>query len=120
MGSVKPRKMELYLAEAERLRDAVNAYRAKRDEASVTQDPERSGRNVTSPTPTKPKSYRLPPLATPTELPGWPLNPSPTKEAPDYGSMARVQATRAAQAERRGKRAPLTPIGPSELRKRGQ
>jgi hypothetical protein len=49
--------MELYLAEAERLRDAVNAYRAKRDEASVTQDPERSGRNVTSPTPTKPKSY---------------------------------------------------------------
>jgi hypothetical protein len=80
---------------------------------------------------TKPKrkSYPLPPLDRPTEIPGFPLRApaagqdadgivGPAKDIPAYGSIG--QAIRAAEAERRGKRAPLTPIGPSELRKRGQ
>jgi hypothetical protein len=104
---VKPRKMELYLAEGARLAEVVNAYRASKGEASAEE-----------PIPTKRKSYPLPPLAGPTEIPGYPLNPTPAQEMPDYGTIGRVKATRAAQAARRGKKAPLTPSGSSELRKR--
>ena len=112
----QPLKMAQYLEEGKKLMAAVKAYRATRDEAGA-EEPE------VAPVPPKPKrkSYPLPVLDRPSEIPGFPLNPP--KEAldiPDYSSIGRVKATRAAQAERRGKRAPVTPIGPSELRKRGQ
>jgi hypothetical protein len=123
----QPLKMAQYLEEGKKLMEAVVAYRAARDEASVeelaTQEAERSASDVTdsAPVPTKPKrkSYPLPPLETPSEIPGYPLSSSPPRDIPDYGSIGRLKATRAAQAERRGKRAPLAPSGPSELRKRG-
>jgi hypothetical protein len=110
--SARPRKIDVYLAAGNRLRDAVNAYRAAKEEANGEEP---------TPTPTKKRrSHPLPPADGPTPIPGYPLAPSQPKEIPDYGSMARVAATRAAMAERRGKRAPLTPIGPSELRKKGR
>jgi hypothetical protein len=109
--------MEIYLAEAERFVEVVKAYRAAKEAASA-ETPLIDKCNET-PAPTKRRSYNLPPLKTPSEIPGYPLNPSPPAEAPDYGNLARVKATRAAQAERRGKRAPLTPGGPSRLVKRG-
>ena len=113
----KPSKIALYLAGGDRLRDAVNAYRAARGAASaeepVTQSP------APAVVCNKRKSYPLPPLPGPTEIPGFPLNLSPPAEAPDYGNLARVQAIRAAQAARRGKRAAMTPRGPSRLVKRG-
>jgi hypothetical protein len=65
----------------------------------------------------KPKSYKLPPLATPTPIEGYPLNPSPPAEIPDYGDMGRVQAIRRRQWEV-GRRAPMKPIGEPTLRKR--
>jgi hypothetical protein len=109
--------MEIYLAEGEaRLADVVKAYRAAKGEMSAPQGEDFHD----APAPTKRRSYPLPPLDRPTEIEGYPLNPSPPKELPDYGNIARLKATRAAQAERRGKKSPLTPIGPSELRKRGQ
>jgi hypothetical protein len=116
----QPLKTALYLAEGERLREVVNAYRAARDVSGVpngTVD-RVTGAEVPAPTPTKPK--RLPPLYGPTPIDGYPLNPSPPKEVPDYGNMARLHATRAAQAERRGKKAPLKPIGEPTLRKKGR
>jgi hypothetical protein len=100
---VKPRKMDQYLAEGRRLVELVNAHRAARDEASADLR----------------KSYRLPPLAGPTEIPGYPLNnPSPAQEVPDYVTIRRVKAMRATQAARRGKRAPVAPSGSPALRKR--
>jgi len=121
--TAKPSKMAQYLANGQRLRDAVNAYRAAKGEASaegaVTEQLNVGTECNDASVPTKPKSQRLPPLATPTELPDYPLNwDAARQEIPDYGSMARLQATRATQAERRGKRAPLKPIGPSRLVKR--
>jgi hypothetical protein len=110
--------MDQYLAEGARLTAAVNAYRAARDEASA------EGAPVTQPISgdqycNKPKSYRLPPLAGPTEIPGYPLNnPSPAQKVPDYVTIGRVKAMRATQAARRGKRARVAPNGPSALRKR--
>jgi hypothetical protein len=95
--------MAQYLAEGDVLRDAVNAHRAAR------------GASAESP---PPKSQRLPPAQYPTEIPGFPLNPTPPAEIPNYASMARLKATRAAVAERRGKRATLKPIGEPTLRKR--
>lgn len=110
--TAKPSKMAQYLVEGARLRDAVNAYRAAKAETSL------SGASIDADG-NKPKSYREPPAQYPTELPDWPLNWDAAKqEIPECGSMARVQATRATQAERRGKRAPLTPSGPSRLVKR--
>ena len=109
---MKPRKIDQYLADGNRLRDAVAAYRAQRDEAGAEVP--------VTPTPTKRKSWPLPPLERPTEIPGFPTNPSPPRlDLPDYGSIGRLKAIRAAQADRRGKRAPLTPSGPSRLVKRG-
>ena len=115
----QPLKIAQYLAEGRQLAALVNDYRAARDKASAegatllqTGTPVQDCNK-----PTKRKSYRLPPLDRPTELEGYPLNPSPPKEAPNYESLARVKAIRATQAARRGKRAPLTPSGPSGLRK---
>jgi hypothetical protein len=116
---VKSRKMDQYLAEGERLVALVNDYRAVKGAASAEGAPSlQSG----SPDPdcNKRKSYKLPPLAGPTEIPGYPLNPTPAQEMPDYGTIGRVKATRAAQAARRGKKAPLTPSGPPVLRKANQ
>jgi hypothetical protein len=109
--TAKPNKMEIYLA-ANQLREAVNAYRAQRDEAGAQRD-------VEAPAPIKKKSWPLPPQDQPTPIPGFPFNASPPKEAPDYGSMGRLHATRAAQAERRGKNAPMKSSGAPELRKKG-
>jgi hypothetical protein len=110
----KPRKMDLYLAEGRRLAELVNAYRATKAAASEETPVE--------PTKKKRKSYRLPPLETPTPIPGFPFagQGGEAKDIPDYGSIGRVKAIRATQAARVGKRAPLKPIGPSELRKKGQ
>jgi hypothetical protein len=117
----QPLKIAQYLAEGKRLADVVAAHRATKGEASAEGAPLTQTRtpvqDCNKPTKSK-KSYPLPLLPGPTEIPGFPLNPSPPAEAPDYGNMSRVQAIRATQAERRGKRAPLTPSGPSELRKR--
>jgi hypothetical protein len=115
----KPRKMDQYIAEGRRLVEVVAAYREARDAASPVSQPDPVDGEL-SPAPAKKKSYRLPPLDRPTELPDWPLNPPQDIDLPDYGNLARVKAIRATQAARRGKKAPMTPIGPSELRKRGQ
>jgi hypothetical protein len=113
----QPLKTAQYLMAAQPLADAVAAYRAARDEASAEEPVTQSGEPAPVPTKPKRKSYPLAPLATPTEIPGFPLNPPRDIDLPDYGNIGRVKATRATQAERRGKRAPVTPIGPSELRK---
>jgi hypothetical protein len=109
-----PSKIALYLAEGDRLRDAVNAYRAARSNVTPV-SPSDTVEGEPTQALIKRKSYPLPPLDRPTELPDWPLNPSPPADAPDYGNLARVKATRAAQAARRGKKSPLTPSGPSRL-----
>jgi hypothetical protein len=115
---VKPRKMELYLAEGARLAEVVNAYRAAKGEASA-EDAAVTQRTYVSPDCDKPRPYKQPPLDRPTEIPGYPLNnPSPGQEIPDYVTIGRVKAMRATQAARRGKKAPVTPSGSSELRKR--
>jgi hypothetical protein len=114
----RPRKMEQYIAEGRRLVALVDAHRAaKAAEASLQSG---SPEPDQAPVPTKrKKSYPLPPLETPTPIPGFPFrDPAEQAEAPDYGTIGRMQAIRAAQAERRGKKAPMKPIGPSELRKR--
>jgi hypothetical protein len=112
----QPLKIAQYIAEGRRLVEAVEALRAARDEALLQSDAPASE----APGPTKRKSYKLPPLSTPTEIPGYPLNPSLPAEVPEYGSISRVKAIRATQAARRGKKAPMTPSGPSELRKKGR
>jgi hypothetical protein len=116
----QPLKMAQYLAEGKRLAALVNDYRAAKGEAPDTQHEGSFVKCNEAPTPTKRKSYPLPRLDQPTEIPGYPLNPSPAQDIPDYGNIGRVKAIRATQAARRGKKAPVTPIGPSELRKRGQ
>jgi hypothetical protein len=113
----KPSKVAQALAEGDRLRELVNAYRAAKGEASLSSDAPASDGNKQ--TPTEKKSYPLPPLERPTELPDYPLNPAPARpDVPDYGNMARLKASRAAQAARLGKHAPLRPSGPPKLRKR--
>jgi hypothetical protein len=129
----QPLKIALYLAEASRLSEAVNTYRAAKAEvsaegATLLQSAQPCADCNQAPVPTKRKSYPLPPLDRPSEIPGFPLRDpagqdgeaiiSPAKDIPDYGSIGK--AIRATQADRRGKRAPLTPIGPSELRKKGR
>jgi hypothetical protein len=107
----KPSKMAQYLAAGDRLREAVAVYRVAKEEASAA---------VPTPTPTKKRrSYPLPPADGPTPIPGYEFNPRPPAEVPEYDSMSRVKAIRAAQAAQRGRRAPfLTPSGQPELRKR--
>jgi hypothetical protein len=123
---VKPRKMDQYLAEGRRLVALVNAHRAARDEARSDAShayPSAEGAPVTqsvgepAPTPTKRKSYRLPPLETPMPIPGFPLAPSrPGEDVEDYGTVNRVRRLRKA-----GRTRPLlVPIGPPELRKASQ
>jgi hypothetical protein len=118
--TAKPSKIAQYLAEGDRLRDAVDAYRAARSDVTPVSPSE------PTPAPTKRRSYPLPPAQYPSELPDYPLNwgaarqdgeaiIGPAKEIPDYGSLGRLKAVRAAQAERRGKKSPLTPSGPSRL-----
>jgi hypothetical protein len=125
----QPLKMAQYIAEGRRLVALVNAYRAAKAEASPVSQPDPVD-GEPSPAPTKKKkSWPLPPLDRPSEIPGFPLcDPAQDGEAisglakdiPDYGNIGRVKAIRATQAARRGKRAPLTPSGPSELRKKGR
>ena len=119
----QPLKIATYLAEGDHLRERVNAYRAERDEAGAEvpfTNPAHEGGECNKPTPSKSKSYRLPLADGPTPIDGYPFNPSPPKDVPDYVNMGRVQATRATQAARRGKRAPMKPSGPSGLRKKGR
>jgi hypothetical protein len=116
----QPLKMAQYIADGKRLLEAVDALRAARSDVTPV-SPSDPVDGEPAPVPTKKKSYSLPPLDRPTEIPGYPLNPSPAgPDIPDYGNIGRVKAIRATQAARRGKRAPLTPSGPAELRKRGQ
>jgi hypothetical protein len=117
--TAKPtKKMEIRLASGNVLRDAVNAYRATRDAAPLPDE------NCDKPAPTKRKSYPLPPQDQPTPIDGFPFagQDGEPKEIPNYGviSWAPKPSTRAAQAGRLGKRAPMRPSGPSELRKKGQ
>jgi hypothetical protein len=67
-------------SEIDQLRDAANAYRATKPPPDTAPTP-----------PTKPKR-RLATANYPTEIKGWPLNPSPPASVPDYGTMSRVQA----------------------------
>jgi hypothetical protein len=84
----------------------VNAHRAARDEALLQMGTPVQDCN-------KPKSYRLPPLATPTPIPGFPFAESIPDQVPDYGTIGRAKRVR------RGTPA-LDPIGPPELRKASQ
>jgi hypothetical protein len=63
----RPLKMAEYLAEAERLRETVDAYRRARGSGAD---------DVAS----KPEHRRLPPLPRPTEIEGYPLNSTPPAE----------------------------------------
>jgi hypothetical protein len=101
----KPSKTAQYRAEADRLRGAVDAYRAERGLKP-------------SPAPTKPERRRLSPAASPTEIPGYPLNPTPPAEIPDYGNMARVTAIKTRQ-RKVGAQLPSKPVGEPQLIKRG-
>jgi hypothetical protein len=107
----QPLKTAKYLTEGEPLADAVAAYRAAKSEASA-EGVLQSGEP--SPDCNKRKSYKLPPLDRPSEIEGYPLNPSPPKDIPEYDSMARVKAIKARQRGRK-----MDPIGPPELIKRG-
>jgi hypothetical protein len=101
----RPLKMAGYLAEADRLRETVDAYRARKP-------------GTAPPQPAKaPKVPRGAPLDRPTEIPGFPLGPSrPGQDIPDDGNMMRVKAMR----QQRGKNGTgiLNPIGPPQLIKR--
>ena len=99
-------KMAEYLAEAERLRETVDAYRRARGSGAD---------DVAS----KPERRRLPPLPRPTEIEGYPLNSTPPTEIPDYGTMARVTVIKWRQ-RKLGARAPIKPVGRPELRKRSR
>jgi hypothetical protein len=95
-----------YLAEAERLRETVDAYRRARGSGAA---------DVAS----KPKRRRLPSLPRPTEIEGYSLNSTPPTASPDYGTMARVTAIKWRQ-RKSGARAPMKPVGRPELRKRSR
>ena len=75
----KPSKMAEYLAEAERLRETVDAYRRARGSGAADVAP-------------KPERRRLPPLPRPAEIESYPLNSTPPTQIPGYGTMARVTA----------------------------
>jgi hypothetical protein len=96
--------MEERLAEANRFRDAVNAYRAaKRGEP--TAEPAQAIALL-----------RRAPVNQLTELPDWPLNRSPPAEAPDYGSMAQAITHRRRKV---GAQLPAKPFGEPQLVKKG-
>ena len=98
----RPLKIAAYLVEADRLREAVDAYRA---------------RKLATEPPKAPKVRRGAPLDRPTEIPGFPLGPSrPGQDTPDYAGMARLQAMR--ERRRKNRTAILNPIGPPQLIKR--
>jgi hypothetical protein len=96
----RPSKAAERLARTEALRDAVNAYRAQKP-------------GTEPPQATKPKRRGVP-LDRPSEIPGYPVNDSPPAEAPDYGTMSRVQAITHRQ-RKIGARLPIKPIGEPEL-----
>jgi hypothetical protein len=97
----KPSKTAQYLAEADRLREVVDVYRAQKPATPPPQS-------------TKPERRRLPPSDRPTEIPGWPLNSSrPGQDIPSYGS--RSEAIEAARKLRRFGTVFLDPVGPPEL-----
>jgi hypothetical protein len=102
----KPSKMARYLAEAERLRETVDAYRRARGSGAA---------DVAS----KPERRRLPPLPRPTEIAGYPLNSTPRTEIPDHGTMAQLTAIKWRQ-RKLGAQAPIKPVGRPELRKRSR
>jgi hypothetical protein len=108
----QPLKMAQYLANGKRLAVAVNAYRAAKGEASAEGAPLTQNSTPVDKC-NKPKSYRLPPLATPTPIPGFPFAESIPDQVPDYGTIGRAKRVR------RGAPA-LDPIGPPELRKASQ
>jgi hypothetical protein len=102
----RPLKMAGYLAEAERLRETVDAFRRARGSGAA---------DVAS----KPERRMLPPLPRPTEIEGYPLNSAPPMKIPDHGTMARVTAIRWRQ-RKSGARAPIKPVDRPELRKRSR
>jgi hypothetical protein len=102
----KPSKVAEYLAEAERLRETVDAFRRARG----------SGADDVA---FKPEHRRLPPSPQPTEIEGYPLNSTPPTEIPDHGTMARVTAIKWRQ-RKSGAQAPMKPVGRPELRKRSR
>jgi hypothetical protein len=102
----KPSKLAGYLAEAERLRETVDAYRRSRGSGAD---------DVAS----KPERRMLPPLPRPTEIEGYPLNTTPRTEIPDYGTMALVMEIKW-RHRKSGTRAPMKPAGRPELRKRSR
>jgi hypothetical protein len=102
----RPLKMAEYLAEAERLRETVDAYRRARGSGAA---------DVAS----KAERRRLPRLPRPTEIAGYPLNSTPPTEIPDYGTMARLTAIKW-RHRKSGARAPMKPVGRLELRKRSR
>jgi hypothetical protein len=79
----QPLKIAQYIEKGRLLMDAVDAYRAARDAATIGPaegEASAEGLLLQSATgaadcnkPTKRKSYPLPPLTTPTEIPGFPL-----------------------------------------------
>jgi hypothetical protein len=95
---------ERLASETDRLRQAVNAYRAQKEAlpSATSQQP-----GAEPPQAPKPKRRSLSLAGRPTVLAGWPLNPSPPAEIPDYGTMGRVQAIRHRQ-RRPGARLPIT------------
>jgi hypothetical protein len=104
--------MEAYLAEANRLREEVNAFiAAKRDGAAGVENP--------TPQSPKPKQRRLSPASYPTELAGWPLNPSPPAEVPNFHTMQTAQIVARARRRKVGAQLPSKPIGPTQLIKKG-
>jgi hypothetical protein len=115
--TAKPRKIEQYLAEGQRLAEVVAAHRAATGaasaEAPVTQQPDVYPECNK---PRSPRSQRLPSAQYPTELPGWPLNPRPPAEVPDYRTIE--TASIVVRARKAKGRSLIEPIGPSELRKR--
>jgi hypothetical protein len=117
----QPLKIAQHLADGKRLVEAVEALRAARDAASAEEPvTERSQLKPDCNKRTKRKSYPLPPLDRPSVIPGFPLRDPAGQDMPNYGSIewAPSPSTRATQAERRGKRAPMKPVGSSELRKK--
>jgi hypothetical protein len=75
---------EQLASEADRLREAVNAYRAQKPAAEPPQS-------------AKPQRRRRAPADRPTPIDGYPFNDSSPAEIPDYGTMARVQAIKRRQ-----------------------